>query len=175
MPPDHPDSNFRMAHAQLLRPLGIDPVRIHRMRGEQADLAAAARDYEEELAKTCGAADAGLPALDVVLLGMGADGHTASLFPHTAALSEGRRAVVASEVPQLSTRRITITYPLIERARSSLVLVTGASKADVLAEVLEGPFDPQRLPSQRLRGWAHVDWLVDTAAAARLRTRAPER
>jgi 6-phosphogluconolactonase len=155
-----------MAHAALLRPLGIDPRRIHRIEAERGDLAGAARDYEEELAKTCGAPDGRPPILDLVLLGMGADGHTASLFPRTAALSEARRWVVANDVPQLSTRRITITFPLIERARSALVLVTGASKSNALAEVLEGPLDPERLPSQRLRALACVDWLVDAAAAS---------
>jgi 6-phosphogluconolactonase len=85
-------------------------------------------------------------------------------------LSEAQRWVVANDVPQLSTRRITITFRLIERARSSLVLVTGASKADALAEVLEGPLDPQRLPSQRLRALTSVEWLVDAAAASRLRS-----
>jgi 6-phosphogluconolactonase len=169
VPPEHPDSNFAMAAAALLRPLGIDPHRIHRIEGERGDLAAAARDYEEELAQTCGEPDGRPPVLDLVLLGMGGDGHTASLFPDTAALSEARRWVLANEVPQLSTRRITITFPLIERARATLVLVTGASKAGVLAEVLEGPLDPQRLPSQRLRGLASVEWLVDGAAASHLR------
>jgi 6-phosphogluconolactonase len=170
VPPDHPDSNFGMAHAALVRPLGIDPRRIHRIEAERSDLDAAAREYEQELAKTCGAPDEGPPILDLVLLGMGPDGHTASLFPHTAALSETRRWVVANDVPQLSTRRITITFPLIERARATLVLVTGASKSDALAEVLEGPLDSQRLPSQRLRGSANVEWLVDAAAASRLRS-----
>jgi 6-phosphogluconolactonase len=170
VPPEHPDSNFRMAHATLLHPLRIDPHRIHRIEAERSDLAAAAGDYEDELAKICGAPAGRPPILDLVLLGMGADGHTASLFPHTAALSETRRWVVANDVPQLSTRRITITFPLIERARSSLVLVTGASKSDALAEVLEGPLDPQRFPSQRLRALACVDWLVDAAAASRLRS-----
>jgi 6-phosphogluconolactonase len=173
VPPEHPDSNFAMAAASLLRPLGIDPRRIHRIEGERDDLAAAARDYEEELAKTCGAPDGRPPVLDLVLLGMGGDGHTASLFPDTAALSEARRWVLANEVPQLSTRRITITFALIERARSTLVLVTGASKAEALAEVLEGSLEPQRLPSQRLRGLAGVEWLVDAAAASRLRSPEP--
>ena len=170
VPAEHPDSNFAMAQAALLRPLRIDPRRVHRIEAERSDLAAAARDYEEKLAKTCGAPDGRPPILDLVLLGMGADGHTASLFPYTEALSEARRWVVANDVPQLSTRRITITFPLIERARSSLVLVTGASKSDALAEVLEGPLDPQRLPGQRLRARACVDWLVDAAAASRLRS-----
>jgi 6-phosphogluconolactonase len=170
VPPDHPDSNFGMAHAALLGPLGVDPRRIHRIEAERGDLAAAARDYEQELAKTCDAPDGGPPRLDLVLLGMGPDGHTASLFPHTAALSETQRWVVANDVPQLGTRRITITFPLIERARSVLVLATGAPKSAVLAEVLEGPFDPERLPSQRLRDLAGADWLVDAAAASGLRS-----
>ena len=168
VPPEHPDSNFGMARAALFLPLGVEPSQIHRMEGERRDLDAAARDYEEDLAKTCGAPDGGPPILDLVLLGIGPDGHTASLFPHTTALAETRRWVIANDVPQLSTRRITITFPVIERARATLVLVTGASKADVLAEVLEGPLDPQRLPSQRLRESANVEWLVDDAAASRL-------
>jgi 6-phosphogluconolactonase len=168
--PEHSDSNFGMAHAVLLRPLGIDPRRIHRIVAERAELAAAARDYEEELAKTCGAPDGRPPILDLVLLGMGADGHTASLFPYTAALSEAQRWVVVNDVPQLSARRITLTFPLIERARTVLVLVTGASKSEALAEVLEGELDPQRLPSQRLRALPCVHWLVDAAAASRLRS-----
>ena len=159
VPPDHPDSNYAMAEEALLRPLGIDPRRIHRIEAERSDLARAADDYEEALAK--------FPILDLVLLGMGTDGHTASLFPHTAALSETRRSVVANDVPQLDTRRITITFPLIERARAVLVLVTGAAKADALAQVLNGPLDLQRLPSQRLRDLAHVEWLVDSEAARR--------
>jgi 6-phosphogluconolactonase len=159
VPPDHPDSNFAMADRALLRPLAIDPRRIHRIEADRSDLDSAAHDYEDALAR--------FPILDLVLLGMGADGHTASLFPHTAALSETRRSVVANEVPQLGTRRITITFPLIERARAVLVLVTGAAKADALAQVLAGPLDPQRLPSQRLRDLPNVEWLVDTEAASR--------
>ena len=168
--PEHPDSNFRMAHAALLRPLGIAPHRIHRIEGERGDLAAAARDYAEDLARTCGAPAGRPPLLDLVLLGMGADGHTASLFPYTAALSATQQWVVANDVPQLSTRRITITFPVIEHARAVLVLVTGPSKAEALAEVLEGPLDPQRLPSQRVRGLPCAEWLVDAAAASRLAT-----
>jgi 6-phosphogluconolactonase len=169
VPPDHPDSNFGMADAALLRPLGIDPHRVHRIEAERGDLAAAARDYEQELAKTLGAPDGPPPRLDLVLLGMGTDGHTASLFPYTAALSETRRWVVANEVPQLGTRRITIALPLIERARSVLVLVAGESKAAALADALEGPLDPERVPSQLLRAVGCVEWLVDAAAASDLR------
>src|SRR5262249_36643408 len=136
VPPDDPDSNYRMARETLLAPLAIAAARVHRMEGERADLDAAARDYERELARVLGGAPGGEPPqLDPVLLGMGPDGHTASLFPHSAALAESRRWVVANEVPKLSTRRITFTFPLIERARAQLVLVAGAAKAAALAEV----------------------------------------
>jgi 6-phosphogluconolactonase len=168
VPPDHPDSNFAMADRALLRPLGIDPRRIHRIPAERDDLAAVARDYEQELAKVCGDAD-GRPRLDLVLLGMGGDGHTASLFPHTAALSESRRDVTANDVPQNATRRVTVTFPLIERARAAIVIVAGAAKAAAFAQVLEGPPDPERYPSQRLRAFANVEWIVDDAAASGLR------
>jgi 6-phosphogluconolactonase len=168
VPPDHPDSNYAMARAALLAPRGIAAQRIHRMEGERADLAAAARDYERELARVLGGAPGGdPPPVDLVLLGMGPDGHTASLFPHTAALAETQRWVVANEVPQIAARRITFTFPLIERARAVLVLVTGEAKATALAEVLEGPPDPERLPSQRLR--ERANWLVDGPAASLLR------
>lgn len=167
VPPQHPDSNFGMADRALLRPLGIDPRRIHRMNAERDDLAAIARDYEEELVKVCGE-PGGPPRLDLVLLGMGADGHTASLFPHTAALSESRRYVTANDVPQHATRRVTVTFPLIAAARAVIVLVTGEAKAPALAQVLEGPPDPERYPSQRLRAFADVTWFVDAAAASGL-------
>src|SRR5262249_6555404 len=102
--------------------------------------------------------------------GMGADGHTGSLFPYTKALSETQRWVVANDVPQLSTRRITISIPVIESARAVILLVSGASKAAALEAVLEGDWDPDRLPSQRIRARAGgVDWFVDAAAASRLR------
>lgn len=171
VPPDHPESNFGMARAALLEPLGIDPNRVHRIEAERGDLDAVAREYQEELARVTGSARGGPPPrLDLVLLGIGADGHTASLFPYTAALSESRRWVVANDVPRLSTRRITVTFPLIEQARAVLVSVSGESKAAILAEVLEGPRDPERLPAQRIRARAgRVDYFVDVSAASHLR------
>ena len=173
VPPEHPDSNYGMARAALLDPLGIDPRRIHRIAAERGDLDAVALEYEGELARIAGGAAGGPPPLDLVLLGMGADGHTASLFPHTAALSESRRWVVANEVPKLSTRRITVTFPLLEHARAVLLLVTGASKSPALAHVLEGSWNPELLPSQRLRARAgRTEWFVDEAAASQLRERA---
>ena len=174
VPPDHPDSNFAMADTALLRPLRIDPRQVHRIEAERSDLGAAARDYEEQLLKSGAARDGAGPVLDLVLLGMGPDGHTASLFPHTAALSETQRWVVANQVPQLATRRVTITFALIERARAVVVLVTGAGKAQTLAAVLEGPLDVLRLPSQRLRELPNATWIIDTAVASRLRSEVRE-
>lgn len=167
VPPEHPDSNYAMARAALVDPLGVSASRVHRIEAERADPDAAARDYERELARVVGGTPGEPPPrLDLVLLGVGKDGHTASLFPYTEALSETRSWVVANEVPRLGARRITVTFALIERARAVFVLVSGEGKAAVLAEVLEGPWDPERLPSQRLRARGErVTWFVDAAAA----------
>jgi 6-phosphogluconolactonase len=178
VPPGHPESNYRMAREALLEPAGVDPLRVHRIQAERADLDAVAREYEAELRRILGATpEAPPPRLDLVLLGLGTDGHTASLFPYTAALLETRRCVVANDVPRLGSQRVTITFPLIGRARRVLVLVGGESKAGALAEVLEGAWDPERLPAQRLRApegrVSRVDWLVDAAAASRLRNAEP--
>ncbi|HEV8672729.1 MAG TPA: 6-phosphogluconolactonase [Methylomirabilota bacterium] len=170
VPPDHPESNYRMARAALLDPVGIPPERVHRIAGEAADPAAAAAAYEAEIARVLGGVPGERPPVfDLVLLGMGADGHTASLFPGTAALAERRRWVVANAVPGLGTHRITLTLPILNRAARVLFLVAGADKAATLREVLEGPVDPQRLPAQAVRPEAgHLVWLVDRAAAAAL-------
>jgi 6-phosphogluconolactonase len=167
--PDQKESNYRMVREALLAPAGIDPVRVHRIEAERDDLDAAARAYEAELLGVLGEAEGLPPRLDAVLLGMGQDGHTASLFPYSPALKEAERWVVADEAPGVG-RRITLTFPVILRARRVLVLVCGEGKADTLALVLEGPRDPERLPAQRLREAAgRLLWLVDDAAASRLR------
>lgn len=173
VPPDHADSNYRMAHEALLSQLSIGPEQVHRMEGERPDLDQSARDYQNTLARVFGVASEGEPpAFDLILLGMGSDGHTASLFPHTQALHEKDRWVVANEVPQHSTHRLTMTYPLLNRGRQVLFMVTGAQKSSTLREVLEGPSDPERLPSQRLQPTqGKLTWLVDTAAAAELSRR----
>jgi 6-phosphogluconolactonase len=170
VPPDHRDSNYRMACEALLDRLAIDARRLHRMQGERADLDAAARDYEAELARAFGVAPSDEPpALDLVFLGLGGDGHTASLFPHTAALRETTRWAVANHVPRLGARRLTLTAPILNRAARVVFLVAGAEKADILAEVLEGPADPERLPSQLIRPQSGaLVWIVDRLAAARL-------
>ena len=164
--PDHTDSNYRMARDTLLTELDIAPERVHRMHAERRDLTGAARSYEEEIASTFDATrDGAPPRFDLILLGMGADGHTASLFPETEALLERERWVVGNEVPKLGVQRMTFTYPLINAAERVVFLVPGESKAPALAAILDGPPDVSRLPSQ---GVAPSDgkllFLIDQAA-----------
>ena len=165
VPPDHADSNYRMANETLIAPLGL--TRVHRMRGEDPPAAAAAA-YEHELIASLGTP----PVIDIALQGMGPDGHTASLFPGTPALADTTHWVVAnpvdSPVTKGATTRITLTARAIKSARHVRFLVTGAEKAAALAAVLEGPRDPQRFPAQLIEG-ADVVWYVDTAAAAQLK------
>jgi len=166
--PDHKDSNYRMAREAMLDKLPIPAGQVHRMEAERADRASAARDYQSILARVLpGSAP---PALDLVLLGMGPDGHTASLFPGTRALEEKSAWVVVNYVPKFATDRITLTVPILNRARQVLFLVAGTDKAERLAEVLEGPHEPTRLPSQLIRPEGRLVWFLDRAAAARLTT-----
>lgn len=152
---EDPESNYRMARAALFDRQSIEESRVFRMRGESEDLDAAAREYE-----------ACLPdALDFVLLGMGEDGHTASLFPGSSAVAERTRRVVPVFGPKPPPRRLTITPPVLEQAREVVILVTGTGKADVLARVLAGPVDVSALPVQIVKDRT---FLVDSAAAARL-------
>jgi 6-phosphogluconolactonase len=165
VPPTHPDSNYRMAHETLLGPLGLTGDRVHRVETE-LDPDVAAQHYEDELRAAFPAA---VPHFDLVLLGIGEDGHTASLFPDTAALDERVRLVVANWVPKLAAHRITITFPVLESAHAIWVLAAGERKASIVREVLEGPIDPRRLPVQAARAPnGDVVWWLDAAAAAAL-------
>ncbi len=169
VPPDDPDSNYRMAREAMLAHVPIPAEHIHRLEAERSARDAAARDYEATIACVFGETAASEPpALDLILLGMGPDGHTASLFPHTEALRETTRWVVANHVPQLNTNRLTLTRPILNRAREVLFLVAGTDKAERLAEVLLGPADPLRLPSQSIQPAGQLVWFVDRAAADRL-------
>lgn len=168
--PDHADSNYRMAREALLAHVPIPAAQIHRIRGEAPDPAQAAAEYEATLREALGtvadgSADAP-PVFDLVLLGMGPDGHTASLFPGTTALAETRRLVVSNWVGKLDSERITLTAPALNAARHVLFLVGGDDKAPALKSVLEGPFEPQQLPAQLIHPEAGtLTWLVDAAAA----------
>ena len=169
--PTHSDSNYRMAREALLDHVPVDAAQVHRLRGEDVP-DSAAFNYEAELRATLDAGAPGGPGvIDLVLLGLGVDGHTASLFP---GLPSGRlitRWVVAEHVDTTRGWRLTLTPPIINAARAVLFLVAGDDKAAALAAVLEGPVRPSALPAQRIAtGGSQVTWLVDRAAA-RLLTR----
>jgi 6-phosphogluconolactonase len=165
VPPDYPDSNYRMAREALLDKIPIPTENVHRMRGElPPDQAAMA--YQAELEAVLGAAG----RFDLILLGMGADGHTASLFPATAALHEQTRWVVAHYVDKLAVWRVTLTPVAINAAAHVTFIVSGAGKAERLREVLVGPYQPDILPAQIVRPTdGRLVWLVDAAAAVHLR------
>lgn len=167
--PDHADSNFRMACEALLARSRVPAANVHRIRGELA-ATAAAELYAAELERFFGAR---LPRFDLVLLGMGGDGHTASIFPGTRAVGETRSVVVANWVEKLAAERITLTAPALNHAAHVMFLVSGADKSAVLREVIEGPFDPDRLPAQLIRPESGAcEWFVDRAAAGELRENA---
>ena len=162
VPPDHPESNFGVAYQMLIAQLpNVRPDRVHRMPAEAPDIAAAALSYESELRLAFGARGSVPPAFDLIWLGMGPDGHTASLFPNTDALTESDRWVVANRVEAKDTWRMTLTYPVLNAARQVLFVVTGADKADALRAIRAGG---SGLPAERVTGDG-VEWLVDAAAA----------
>ncbi len=158
VPPTDPASNYRLAKEALLDRVPIIAPQIHRMEGERADHDEAARAYE-----------AILPGrLDLLVLGLGNDGHTASLFPGAVSLAETRRRVVAVRAPKAPFDRLTITPPVILQARLTVMLVVGADKAEALARAVDGPYAPDSTPGQLARTGL---WMADTAAAARLEAR----
>ena len=171
VPPEHSDSDYGMAHEALIAHVPIPPENVHRLHGED-DPGEAARAYAAELRSAVparAASRADLPVLDLVLLGLGDNGHTASLFPHSAALHETERLVVATEVDAAVRRRLTMTVPVINAAREVVFLVQGAAKADVVRRVLEGPYEPDELPAQLVApDPGRLTWLLDEAAASAL-------
>lgn len=161
VPPDDPASNYRLARETLLDHLSIPSVNIHRIPGEQEPAQAAAR-YDRRLRDFFG----GLPRFDLILLGLGDDGHIASLFPHTPALQERHRYAVHSTAPVPPIHRVTLTLPVINAAARVLFLVSGAGKAAILRRVLEGEATADDLPAQLIRpARGEVIWLVDESAA----------
>lgn len=174
VPPENEYSNYRMANAELLMHVSIPKRQTYRIRGEIAPHMAAA-EYEGALLRIFGQSDESpFPRFDLILLGMGPDGHTASLFPASAALKEQKRWVTANDVEKFkgtSTpwQRVTMTYPVLNAAAHVLFMVAGADKADALYEVLHGAANPDLYPSQNVRPAAgRLTWLVDQASAAKL-------
>ena len=166
VPPDSAESNYRMANEALLSKVEIPRENVHRIEGV-GDAGSNASAYESELRALFG--DADWPRLDLVLLGMGDDGHTASLFPGTAALNETRLWVAPNWVEKLGAWRVTLTAPALNAARRVIFLVTGAAKAGRLREVLKGAHEPSRLPSQLIRPHdGTLEWFIDRAAAYEL-------
>jgi 6-phosphogluconolactonase len=159
VPPDHRDSNYRLARETMFDRIDVDAVNVHRMRGEDAQLAAAAAAY---------AADVDRAPLDLVHLGMGPDGHVCSLFPGSPALAATATCVAVQDAPKPPPRRLTLTLAAIGRAREVWITVAGAEKAAATREALEG--DASQLPAALVtRGPARVRWMIDRAAASALR------
>jgi 6-phosphogluconolactonase len=168
VPPTDADSNYRMTNEALLSKVPLAPERIHRMEGELDPAAAAAR-YESTIRNTFRLEGAETPTFDLILLGMGDDGHTASLFPHTEAINDLTDIVTANHVPQKDTWRITLTWPVINQGREVAFLIEGAAKAQVLYDVLLGPYQPETFPSQIIRpASGRLTLLLDSAAASKL-------
>jgi 6-phosphogluconolactonase len=158
VPPDHPDSNYLMVYRALLSRVPVPAGQVHRMKAELSDREAAAREYERSLP----------PRLDILVLGMGSDGHTASLFPGSAALDERHRMVVPVVGPKPPAERLTITPPVIEAARRVAVMAIGGGKAAMVARAIEGPLAPKEVPVQLAR---RGSWFLDQAAASSLAPR----
>lgn len=169
VPETSDESNAGVAKRTFLDHVPVEPSRINPFPTSVPDPSLAATMYAGQLKTVFGAID-GVPVFDLVLLGMGDDGHTASLFPGTAAIHETAALVVAHEVPKLGAWRLTLTPPVLNAAREVVFLVGGAGKAATLAAVLEGPEDVDELPSQAVRPTdGALVWLTDEAAAAQLR------
>jgi 6-phosphogluconolactonase len=170
VPPGHPDSNYLMAYNALLSKVPIPSRNIHRIRAEDSDADKAAADYELEIHRFFKIETGQMPRFNCVLLGMGPDGHTASLFPGTSALEETKRMVVANWVEKFQSYRITLTVPVFNNADHIMFLVGGGEKADMLKAVLEGDSKTTRFPVQLIQpAHGEVTWFLDHSAASRLK------
>ena len=161
VPPDDPESNYRMANEALLSHVPVSANCVHRIRGENPDAAAVASEYEQTLRDVTQQA---LPRLDLIFLGLGTDGHTASIFPGSEVLNETERLVAAPYVEKFKTHRITMTLPLLNNGASIVFLVSGAEKAQIVKEVLEGE---NKFPAQAVKPTqGELIWMLDKEAAA---------
>jgi 6-phosphogluconolactonase len=169
VPPDHHDSNYRMASETLFSKSPLQPSQVHRIKAEDPDADRAALDYQQVLRSEFRLGDQQRPRFDLVLLGMGEEGHTLSLFPGTRALHDNGRLVMANWVGKLYTERITLTAPVVNEAALVIFMITGAAKAPALKAVLEGPHEPEQLPAQLIRPVnGDLLWLVDKDAGGML-------
>lgn len=167
VPPESSDSNYNLAQEVLLSKIPISASQIHRMPADKADRDTASIEYTQEMQRVFGTS--GVPIFDLLQLGMGPEGHTASLFPHQEALQEQQRLVMPVTVPKPPPPRLTFTPPLLNAARHILFLVTGADKADAVQAVLESGYQPEEYPAQIIRPpHGEVTWMLDTAAAEKL-------
>jgi len=172
VPPTDPDSNYRMANEAMLSKVPVPAGNVFRIAAENPDAAAAAEAYEQTLRKFFRLEPGQVPIFDLILLGMGPDGHTASLFPGTAGLQEKSRLVIANWVEKLKTSRLTLTLPVLNAARSVAFLISGTDKAPALHAVLESGASGEQYPAKLIcpvKG--KLMWLVDRAAASELSTR----
>jgi 6-phosphogluconolactonase len=171
VPEDDPESNFRMINENLFEPLQIPEANISHWNAGVKAPEVTAKEYEIEMSWIFieDEQERTRPAFDLMLLGMGTDGHTASLFPYTEALGVTNRFAVANRVEKLDTTRLTLTFPVIDYARNVIFLVSGAEKAETLKAVLEGDFEPEKFPSQNVKPEnGNLFWLVDKQAASLL-------
>lgn len=167
--PTHPDSNFRMATEAMISKVPLKPEQVHRIKCEDPDAEQAAREYEQELRAHFHLADSEPPRFDLALLGMGAEGHTLSLFPGTKALRDNGRLVLRNWVGKLLAERVTLTAPAVNKTSLAMFMVAGADKAMALKAVLEGPYEPDQLPAQLIDPKSgRLLWLVDTTAGGLL-------
>lgn len=172
VPPTDPESNYHMADESLLSKVPVPPGNVFRIPAENPDAAAAAAAYEKTLEKFFALQPGQFPVFDLILLGMGPDGHTASLFPGTAGLQEKSRLVIANWVEKFKTSRITLTLPVLNAARCVTFLVSGTDKAPALHAVLDSDAPGEQYPSKLVRPTdGKLIWLVDRAAASELSTR----
>lgn len=178
VPPTDPESNYRMVNESLLSKISIPPANVFRVKAENPDADAAAADYEAQLRSFFELKPGQFPRFDLILLGMGPDGHTASLFPGSEGLKEKSRLVVANWVEKFKTHRITFTFPVLNRAAEVMFLASGPDKSEILRQVLEGKAGEGkagedkpslRLPSQQVQPEdGKLLWLLDDAAASKL-------
>jgi 6-phosphogluconolactonase len=171
VPPDDAESNYRMANEAMLSRVPIPPANVHRIESEHAQAGQAAEAYEQAVQSFFHLSLGELPRFDLIFLGLGPEGHTASLFPGTKALHEERRLVVSNWVGKFYTDRITTTPPLLNNAACVIFLVSGEDKALPLKAVLEGPHEPEQLPAQLIRpSHGRLLWLIDRPAASLLQS-----